>query len=213
MIRILAPGSKMLRLRETRVLLLRHAETAAPDRFHGAESDVGLGARGRQQAESVARTLAVLRPDALYCSAMRRAVETAEPIGRACGLVPSRVESLHERRMGTLSGRPKSEGTDAYDEARARWMAGDLDYTHPGGESYADIRRRAVPAIEALAARHPGRTIVVIAHGIVIRVLLTTLLDGYGPEHFELIGIPNAVVNDLRHTGERWRAETLASPD
>lgn len=203
----------MLRPRETRVLLLRHAETAAPDQFHGAESDVGLGARGHSQAEAVARTLAVLSPVALYCSAMRRAVETAGPIGRACGLVPQLVESLHERRMGPLSGRPRSEGHDAYREARTRWMAGELDYTHPGGESYAEIRRRAVPPFEALAARHHGQTIVVVAHGVVIRVLLTTLLDGYGPEHFDVIGIPNAVLNDLRHAGDRWRAEALASPD
>ena len=42
----------------TRVLLLRHAETAAPDRFHGAESDVDLGDRGSRQAEAVAPGLA-----------------------------------------------------------------------------------------------------------------------------------------------------------
>ncbi|MBV8382979.1 MAG: histidine phosphatase family protein, partial [Planctomycetaceae bacterium] len=62
---------------ETRVLLLRHAETSAPDRFHGAESDVGLGERGRRQAEAVAEILAAEGPDALYSSAMRRALETA----------------------------------------------------------------------------------------------------------------------------------------
>jgi len=28
---------------DARILLIRHAETQTPDRFHGAESDVGLG--------------------------------------------------------------------------------------------------------------------------------------------------------------------------
>jgi probable phosphoglycerate mutase len=210
MIRVLVPGSKMKR--DTRVLLLRHAETTAPDRFHGAESDVGLGERGREQALAVARTLAGLGPDALYCSAMRRASETAGPIGEACGLVPQVVEPLHERRMGPLSGLSKQEGMAEYNESKARWMAGELDYTHAGGESYADIRRRTVPAFLALAERHPGRTIVVVAHGVVIRVLLTTLLDGFGPEHFDAIGIPYAVPNDLRQDAPRWRAETLAAP-
>src|SRR3954447_24714101 len=101
---------------ETRVLLLRHAETSAPDRFHGAESDVGLGPAGHLQAEAVARSLQSLHPAALYCSAMRRAVETADPIARACGLVPQVVEALHERRMGPLSGLPREEGWDAYVE-------------------------------------------------------------------------------------------------
>jgi broad specificity phosphatase PhoE len=115
--------------------------------------------------------------------------------------------------MGPLSGQPREVGIDAYEEAKKRWMSGDLDHTHEGGESYADIRRRAVPAFEALAAGHPGRTIVLVAHGVVIRVLLTTLLEGYGPEHFAAIAIPNVGVNDLRHDGVRWRAERLASGD
>jgi broad specificity phosphatase PhoE len=211
MIRIIDSGSKMKRT--TRVLLLRHAETAAPDRFHGAESDIGLGQQGLRQAEAVAQTLAALRPEALYASAMRRAIQTAAPIGRACRLLPQLVEALHERRMGPLSGQPREVGLGAYEEAKTRWMAGELDYTHAGGESYADIRRRTVPAFEALAARHAGATIVVVAHGVVIRVLLTSLLEGYGPEHFAAIAIPNAGVNDVRHDGRHWRAERLAAPD
>jgi probable phosphoglycerate mutase len=71
---------------QTRVLLLRHAETAAPDRFHGAESDLPLGDRGREQAAAVAPGLALLRPVALYCSPMLRARQTAQPIGVARGL-------------------------------------------------------------------------------------------------------------------------------
>jgi len=209
MIRILDPASKMKH--ETRILLLRHAETSAPALFHGAESDIGLGERGQLQAETVARALAALGPDALYCSAMRRAVETATPIGRVCGLVPQLVEALHERRVGPLSGKSREEGMDTYEEAKWRWMAGDLAHTHVGGESYADIRRRTVAPFAALVASHPGQTIVVVAHGIVIRVLLTSLLDGYGPDDFAAIAIPNVGINDVRYDGERWWAEGLAA--
>ncbi len=45
-------------MRGTRLLLVRHAETSAPDLFHGAESDVGLSAWGAQQSEQVGRALA-----------------------------------------------------------------------------------------------------------------------------------------------------------
>src|SRR5262245_59766453 len=92
----------------TRVLLLRHAESANPTIFHGAESDVGLSERGRRQAEAVAAVLAARRPDRLISSAMRRARETAAPIATACGL-PVQIEpALHERRVGALSGTPTS---------------------------------------------------------------------------------------------------------
>ena len=155
----------------TRILLARHAETSAPDRFHGAESDIGLSDWGRQQAERLGRRLADEAPSALYCSALRRAVETAGPIGRACGLVPTVIAALHERRIGPLERRLREEGWATYAEIKARWIAGELDATHPGGESFADIRRRVCPVLEDLAARHRGQTIVVVAHGVVIRVL------------------------------------------
>lgn len=193
------------------VLLIRHAETAAPDRFHGAESDVGLGERGRRQAEAVADVLARREPAAIYSSSMRRALETAEPIARACGRPVEVADGLQERRMGPLSGRRRDEAWAAYAEAKVRWMAGQLDFTHDGGESYAEIRRRVVPAFQALARRHPGETIVVVAHGVVIRVLLTSLLEGHSPADFERIAIDFVAINDLRHDGARWRAEVLGA--
>ncbi len=193
----------------TRVLLLRHAETAAPDRFHGAESDVPLGERGRQQAEAVAPGLAAIDPVAVYTSPMLRARQTAEPIARACGLSPILVPDLHERRMGPLSGMRLEDGWTAYTEAMDRWKAGDLEAAHEGGESYAQMRDRVVPAFEELARHHPAGTIVVVAHGVVIRVLLSSLLEGKGPADFDGFGIDFVAVNDLRFDGQTWRAEAL----
>lgn len=202
MIRSIDSRSKTLR--KTRVLLLRHAETASPDRFHGAESDVSLGETGRTQAATVAKQLALLQPDALYCSGMARARETAAPIGRECGLIPQVIEPLHERRMGPLSGQSRVEGWSTYQDAMSHWMAGDLDYTHEGGESYAAIAARTVPLFQTLAERHQGQTIVVVAHGVVIRVVLSSLLDGRGPANFAEIPIEFVAVNDLRWDGARW---------
>jgi broad specificity phosphatase PhoE len=196
---------------ETRVLLLRHAETAEPDRFHGAESDIGLGDPGRVQAEAVSRRLAAVGLDAVYASGMRRARETAEILARARGLEVRIVEALHERRMGPLSGRPRAEGWATFVEAKQRWRAGELDFTHEGGESYAQIRSRVVPAFQRIAEAHPCGTVAVVAHGVVIRVLLTTLLADIGPEHFDEIAIGYVAVNDLHWDGRCWRARTLSS--
>ncbi len=190
--------------RTTRILLLRHAETAAPDRFHGAESDVGLGKRGRSQAEAVARLLAERQPDALYCSGMRRAIETATPIGQACDLEPNIVPTLHERIMGPLSGALRAEAHPIYDQARTRWEAGDLEHTHEGGESYMAIRDRVVPVLTALVNRSPGATLVVVAHGVVIRVLITSLVEGRSPADFDSVPIDFVGVHELHYDGRRW---------
>ena len=191
-------------MQEARVLLLRHAETAAPDLFHGAESDVGLGERGLQQAEAVATRMKQEQPVAIYCSGMRRARQTAEPIGRLCQLEPIVVEQLHERKMGPLSGQSKAEGWSDYELTMERWSAGEVDYTHPEGESFAEMAQRVVPRFQEIAARHRGRTSIVVAHGVVIRVLICSLVKEQGPAAFQEIPIDFVGIHDLRWDGSRW---------
>jgi broad specificity phosphatase PhoE len=193
----------------TRVLLARHAETSAPDRFHGAESDIGLSDAGARQAERLAESLSKCGAAAVYSSAMRRAVETAAPIAVACKLVPVQVAALHERKIGPLSGLSREEGWAVYAASKARWISGDLDHTHDGGESYNDVRRRVLPVFETLAERHAGQTIIVVAHGVVIRVALTSLLAGAHPTEFDRFAIDFASVNDVRFDGQSWTAGAL----
>jgi 2,3-bisphosphoglycerate-dependent phosphoglycerate mutase len=196
-------------LQETRLLLIRHAETSTPDVFHGAESDIGLSTWGEHQAIRLGESLTDQGAHALYCSAMRRAVATARPIGAACGLTAVIVPQLHERKIGPLSGLSRETGWEIYSESKRRWMSGDLEFTHPGGESFADIRRRILPGFEELRTRHSGETLIVVAHGVVIRVVLLSLLEGLEPADFDRIAIDFASINDVRWDGTRWRAHGL----
>ncbi|MGO9812452.1 MAG: histidine phosphatase family protein [Isosphaeraceae bacterium] len=190
-------------------MLIRHAETSTPDVFHGAESDIGLSAWGEHQAMRLGESLKDHGAHALYCSAMQRAVATARPIGAACGLTAVIVPQLHERKIGPLSGLSRETGWEIYAESKRRWMSGDLEFTHPGGESFADIRRRVLPVFKELLARHPGETIIVVAHGVVIRVVLLSLLAGLEPADFDRIAIDFASINDLRWNGTSWKAHAL----
>ena len=108
-----------------------------------------------------------------------------------------------------MSGQSREEGWATYAASKERWIAGDLEHTHPGGESYADIRRRVVPIFEELVARHPGETIIVVAHGVVIRVVLTSLVAGFQPADFDRIAIDFASVNELWFDGTTWTAREL----
>ena len=189
----------------TRFLILRHGETAAPDLFHGSESDIGLGPRGFEQANAAALPIAARRPDAIYCSGMRRSVETARPIAAASGLDLHFEPDFRERRMGSLSGAPRVEGWPIYEEAKARWMSGDLDFTHEGGESFAQIQARIVPAFERLAALNPGRTVVLVGHGVANRVLITSVAEGLSPADFDRVTIEFVKVMELVLDADRWR--------
>ncbi|HEY7313974.1 MAG TPA: histidine phosphatase family protein [Gemmataceae bacterium] len=191
----------------TRVLLLRHAESANPLIFHGAESDVGLSERGRRQAEAIAPLLAAERPDVVVSSAMRRARETAAPIVAACNM-PLRIEAqLHERRVGALGGTPTQRFEGVWPDTLCRWIAGDTAFAPPGAESFDDIRRRVVPVWQRVTAECAGQTIVMVAHGVVCKVLLLSLLSEYSVSDWNKIGpIHNVAINELLGDDERWHA-------
>jgi probable phosphoglycerate mutase len=193
----------------TRVLLLRHAESANPLVFHGAESDIELSERGRRQAEAIAPYVSACTPHMLASSAMRRAVETATPIATACAL-PLRIEpDLHERRVGALSGTPTQQREGVWRDTVRQWKRGNTSFAPAGAESFDDIYRRVLPVWNRLTTEASGRTLVIVAHGIVCRVLLLSLLPDYTIADWSRIETDNVALNELLHDGSSWRAVRL----
>jgi probable phosphoglycerate mutase len=185
----------------THVYLLRHAETAAPKVFHGFESDIDLSERGLRQAEAIAEVLARHQPDVVISSGMVRARRTAAEICRACG-APHEVEpDLHERKVGILSGQPFADN-GVWAETSRRWAAGETSYAHQGAESLDELSRRLVPAWRRVTERHHGKRLVVVAHGIVCKVLISNLVPGrtWG----SLGSIRNVAIHELKRTDDAW---------
>ena len=196
--------------RSSVVWLVRHAETAAPTMFHGAESDVELGEHGKQQAAAAAAWFAALRPTAVVSSAMIRARDTAAPIAAGCR-VPHFIEPrLHERKVGPLSRKPRAEADHNWEETIRRWLRGETDYAHPGMETYDEIRDRVVPAFQEAVAAHPGGRVAIVCHGVVKKVLLLSLLRDKSPAEWVSIGkIPNLAVSELIPDRDKWIASRL----
>ena len=194
-----------------RVWLLRHAETTAPLVFNGAESDVDLSELGVLQATAVAGWFTEHNPTAVVSSPMLRAVRTAAPIAAACGVPHTVHPRLNERMIGALSGMPFTTHGGPWHETVAAWSAGDTAFTTDGAESFDDLVARLVPAWEEVCAAHPGGRVVVVAHGIVCKVLLLSLLEGHGPTGWGSLGrVANVSVSELVPAGGgRWSADKL----
>ena len=190
----------------TRVFLIRHAETARPDVFHGFESDIDLGARGYRQAAALGPVVAALKPDVLVSSNMLRARRSAEAISRATGLAVQVEPLLHERKVGDLHGTPIQGEFGVWPDTLARWVAGDTGYAPPGMESFDQIRDRVLPVWGRITRENRGKTIAVVAHGIVIRVILLSVVEGYNAADWPRLGrIPNASISEVTGSGSAWR--------
>jgi broad specificity phosphatase PhoE len=191
----------------TRVLLLRHAESADPTVFHGAESDVGLSERGRRQAAAVAPALAAFNPTVVISSGMRRALDTSAPIAAACGLAIQVEADLHERRVGSLSGTSFQDGDSVWPATLQRWLAGETGYAPDGAESFDAIRARVLPVWNRVTQCFTRQTLVIVCHGVVCKVLLLCLLDGWGPSNWHRLGpIRNVAIHELVREATTWQA-------
>ncbi len=161
----------------TTLLLVRHAEPA--DEARGlcyGSPDVPLSAPGRQQAPELARALAGVALAAVYASPRIRAVDTARPLAEAVGLSVRVQRRLQELDFGELEGRSYDEIAATYPELYGRWMAAPTTVSFPGGESYGDLRQRAVTFLDEALARHSGERIAIVSHGGVLRAMLAHCL-------------------------------------
>lgn len=159
----------------TTLLLVRHGESQGGDHFCG-RVDVPLTPNGLIEAHWAGRALRsvtrIVPIDALYASPLQRARDTAAIMGKAVRR-PVRIRSgLVERHFGAWDGRPI---VDIPTTELARLWA-DNRFAPPGGESVAALTRRVSCAVNRMVANHTGATVVMVAHGGVIRALLGSWL-------------------------------------
>lgn len=185
----------------TQVTAIRHGETAwnVETRIQG-QLDIPLNETGKWQAQRVARALAAREPNAaIYSSDLLRAWETASAIGDATTLALQGDEGLRERGFGDFQGKTYAEIEATWPEDSLRWRRREPDWSPPGGESLLVFRKRVLQTCHALAARHVGEQIVLVAHGGVMDILYreATGLDLQAPRTWAL---GNAAVNRLLWT-------------
>ncbi len=159
--------------------LVRHGETAAnvDGVWHGS-TDTPLTERGHAQAARLAGHLARQHPEvaAVYASPLRRARDTAAPIGRLLGLTLRIEADLREYDIGRWEGKPFAE---LFREQRFfEQIRRDPDYAPHGGESPRQVTDRLAGALGRIAAAHAGERVVAVVHGGALSMALAHLIDG-----------------------------------
>lgn len=156
---------------------MRHGETIwnSELRYQG-QRDIPLNDIGRAQAERVRERLAHEEFAAVYSSDLERASQTAAIIAQGRGLRHECLVELREASFGAWEGLTYAEASARFpDIAKAR--RNDPERTQPpNGESLAQVRDRALGAVEGLLERHGEETVLIAGHGGPLRALLCGLL-------------------------------------
>ena len=185
----------------TRIIAIRHGETAwnVDARIQG-QMDIPLNEKGRWQAQRLARALAASETvDAIYCSDLLRAWDTAQSICNRVHQPGIHATGLRERRFGRFEGKTFTELEAAWPQETLRWRQRDPDWAPPQGESLREVTARVVHTTNKLAARHIGEQIVLVTHGGVLDVLYRQAA-GLDPCAARTWTLGNASINRLLWT-------------
>ena len=194
----------------TTLTLIRHGETDwnRVKRIQG-HTDIPLSTEGEHQAvllgQRIEREVAARGRvfDHVLTSDLQRAVQTAEPVARACGLPLVRTASLRERHYGVFETRVPDEIQAEFPQDYVRWQSRDPDFVIPGGESTRGFYTRITESVAQLLRDYAGQHLALVAHGGVLDCCyrLATQLALTEPRAYPLL---NASVNRLAYDGQRW---------
>jgi alpha-ribazole phosphatase len=155
----------------SRLILVRHCEPQEDARgLCYGRLDIGLSDAGREHAQRLAEALARHEWDAVYSSPRLRARETAVAVNRDVVI----DDDLREIDFGDLEGRSYDEIAATDPELYRAWMERPTTVHFPGGESFAELKVRALEALDRIRAAHQAA--VVVTHGGVLRAGLAAWL-------------------------------------
>ena len=179
-----------------RFFVIRHGETAwnVEGRFQG-QKDIPLNEKGLAQAKLLGERLAGHAFSAVVTSPLKRASVTALEASAHC----PKCEFIEDVRLteinhGNWEGALADEIAEKWPQELRTWHSLPHLVTMPGagGESLADVQKRALPAVLEMSAKYSG-DVLLASHDAVIKALLCYWLDAPLSSFFR-IQVPNCSV-------------------
>ena len=158
-----------------RLILIRHGETpySAAKRYCGFQ-DVSLNRTGIKQSRRIGNRLKKIKIDEIYSSDLKRCLETAR--------IAFKNKKIHVRKdlreinFGALSGLRYGDLKRKYPKIYNLWARRPERLKMPRGESLAGFAKRVKRSLSGIIRENPDKTVAVVTHGGVTRIMLLKLL-------------------------------------
>jgi phosphoserine phosphatase len=188
----------------TEIILVRHGETDwnVQERFRG-RADIELNATGRKQAELLAQYLKDVKFEAILTSPLERALKTAQIIATGHYRTPVEpVMDLIDIDFGEWQSLSLTDVKEKYAGLYGRWLKEPQRVRIPGGESLAEVRKRALKVVNDVVNRYEG-AVVLVSHRVVNKVIILGLL-GLDNSNFGNIKLDTCGITIFSYEDERY---------
>lgn len=162
-----------------KLYFVRHGETDwnLESKIQG-RNDIPLNETGVSQAEQLAMTLKTSEYGikAIYSSRQKRALVTAEIIGKVLVIPPVVKDGLQEMSLGSWEGFTWPQVREKFADEYQCWYKNRRYQAPPGGESYQQLLDRLLPALAQIMEEAEGNALIV-THSAIIMTLMSYIYD------------------------------------
>lgn len=176
--------------------IVRHAQSETNTaHIMSGQLDDNLSEEGIKQAQNRAQDLKDIHFDAAFSSDLIRANHTAKIIAKEHAIAVAALQVLRERNYGSIQGNSAANLPDLLKKQLDEYNA--MSYKDrlsvklvPDMESDEEVIQRFTTFLRETALAYPGKTVLVVAHGNILRTFLVHI--GFGT-HQELA--PSTIAN------------------
>lgn len=151
---------------------------------------------GKLESNALADALTSVPLSGVYSSPLLRSLETARIAAQKQGLAVVEIPGLTEISHGDWEGHLVGDVARQWGDLLTSWRLTPYHVRMPGGETLAEVEARVWPALEQVAASHPGGTVLMVTHDTPVRVILKRVL-GLAEDGFWRLRLDNAGLSEV----------------
>jgi len=175
------------------IYFVRHGESQGNVGTHYQEESTPLSENGRAQAVALGERAKRISVDSIVASTMVRAQQTASVISEATGIPVESSDVFIERRRPSEQINQLKDGAPAVEAEEAIIRnSGIPGYRYSNEENFDDLMMRAEEGLSYLI-NHSSNNILVVTHGVFLRVLVAYSIFGRNMTEREFKGVLNSL--------------------
>lgn len=192
-----------------KLVLSRHGETDfnVEKRLQGTRINHEINEHGKEQAALVAEKLKDYNFDHIFSSPLIRCKDTVEIIAKKHDNKIEFRKELEEVNLGIFSGMNAVEIEEKYPGKWRERVDSKYDFDHYDGESYESVdKTRIASFLKEIKEKYSSRTILIVTHMGIARLIIGSLLGLNGKEKME-INMPNSCIYFIDYLPHKTKIE------
>ena len=195
---------------ETRIYIVRHAETVGniEKRLTGWQ-DYEITKKGQELVEKLTKKFENIKIDAIYSSSSKRAIATVENIAKQKQLEIVQDDRLKEMYFGIYDGW-KWEDVDRVNPKIHKLHVENNEIMQiPEQETTIEVTNRMYDAIEEIAKKNIGKSVLIASHGVSIEAFLRKVTKEPFTIKIEEYSQHNTSLNELIYNKDGFKVVKL----